>query len=163
MLVDFLRPKQIYKSIFDIPLEQLYSDGIRGVIIDLDNTLTEWNSSELSRQTLEWLRRAERIGLRLCFVSNNSDERVRRIAETVDVPFVARARKPRRRSFLRAMELMQTGKEETAVIGDQIFTDMLGGNRLGLLTILVTPISRREFIGTRFMRLLERLVLNERL
>ncbi len=162
MILDLFRPKQIYNSIFDIPLERLYRDGIRGVIIDLDNTLTEWNNPELSRQTVDWLQRAERIGLRLCFVSNNSDERVRRIAERVGVPFVARARKPRRRSFLRAMELMQTGKEETAVIGDQVFTDMLGGNRLGLLTILVTPISKKEFIGTRFMRLLERLILYER-
>ncbi|MGB9792981.1 MAG: YqeG family HAD IIIA-type phosphatase [Thermacetogeniaceae bacterium] len=162
MFVELLRPKQIYKSILDIPLEQLYNNGIRGIIIDLDNTLTEWNSSELSRQTLNWLRRAEEIGLRLCFVSNNSDERVRKIAEMVGVPFVARARKPRRRSFIRAMELMRTGREETAVVGDQIFTDILGGNRLGLFTILVTPLSKREFIGTRFMRLLERLVLYER-
>jgi len=162
MLLDLLRPKQIYNSIFDIPLERLYRDGIRGVIIDLDNTLTEWNNSELSRETIKWIERAGKVGLKLCFVSNNSDERVREIAKIVEVPFVARARKPRRRSFLRAMEIMQTRSEETAVIGDQVFTDMLGGNRLRLLTILVTPISKHEFIGTRFVRLLEKLILYER-
>jgi len=84
------------------------------------------------------------------------------VAERADVPFIARARKPRRRSFRRAMELMGTKPETTAVIGDQLFTDMLGGNRLGLFTILVTPISKEEFIGTRFMRFLEKLILKKR-
>jgi HAD superfamily phosphatase (TIGR01668 family) len=68
--------------------------------------------------------------------------------------------KPRRRAFRRALHIMELTSQETAVIGDQIFTDVLGGNRLGLYTILVTPISEKEFIWTRLMRKLERFVLN---
>ncbi|MDK2881058.1 MAG: putative phosphatase [Clostridia bacterium] len=160
--MQLLQPKKMYKSIFDIPLSELYASGIRGIILDLDNTLTEWNNPRLSEETAEWLVQAARTGLKLCFVSNNSDYRVREVAERADVPFIARARKPRRRSFRRAMELMGTKPETTAVIGDQLFTDMLGGNRLGLFTILVTPISKEEFIGTRFMRFLEKLILKKR-
>jgi len=152
-------PAKTYDTIFDIPLQELYTFGIRGVIFDLDNTLTEWNNPELSRETVSWMAKARKYGFQMCFVSNNSDIRVREVAENVKVPFVARAGKPRRRSFRRAMELMRTKPETTAVVGDQIFTDILGGNRLGLFTIMVTPISRKEFIGTRLVRVIEKLIL----
>jgi HAD superfamily phosphatase (TIGR01668 family) len=154
-----LIPRKTYNSIFDIPLKKLYALGIKGIIIDLDNTLTEWNNPELSGDTITWIERAKEIGFKLCFVSNNSDLRVREVADVIEIPFVARAGKPRRHSFRKAMELMQTKPDTTAVVGDQIFTDILGGNRLGLFTILVTPISRKEFIGTRLVRVIERLIL----
>ena len=74
---------------------------------------------------------------------------------------MSKAGKPRRRAFLRALEVMGSSAEETAVIGDQVFTDILGGNRMGLFTILVVPINKREFIGTRVMRKFEIMVLRE--
>ncbi len=157
--MNLLLPMKTYNTIFDIPLVQLYTFGIRGIIFDLDNTLTEWNNPELSLETISWLEDAKKMGFSMCFVSNNSDVRVREVADLVEIPFVARAGKPRRRSFRRAMDLMQTKPENTAVVGDQIFTDILGGNRLGLFTVLVSPISRKEFIGTRFVRLIEKIIL----
>lgn len=156
-----LLPRKTYKTIFDIPLSKLYRFGIRGMILDLDNTITEWNNLQLSADTIAWLDRAGQTGFKLCFVSNNSDYRVKEVADQAGVPFVARARKPRRRGFRRAMELMDTKPETTAVVGDQIFTDILGGNRLNLFTILVTPISDHEFIVTRFVRILERIILRK--
>lgn len=157
--MNLLLPMKTYNTIFDIPLVQLYTFGIRGIIFDLDNSLTEWNNPELSLETISWLEDAKKMGFSMCFVSNNSDVRVREVADLVEIPFVARAGKPRRRSFRRAMDLMQTKPENTAVVGDQIFTDILGGNRLGLFTVLVSPISRKEFIGTRFVRLIEKIIL----
>ena len=157
--MNLLLPKKAFNSIFDIPLVQLYTFGIRGIIFDLDNTLTEWNNPELSKETISWLEKAKKIGFKMCFVSNNSDHRVKEIADRVDIPFIARAKKPRRRSFRKAMALMDTKPEHTAVVGDQIFTDILGGNRLGLFTVLVSPISRKEFIGTRLVRILEKIIL----
>lgn len=159
VIMQLLLPKRSYNTIFDIPLLELYASGIRGIIFDLDNTLTEWNNPELSRKTTSWLESAAKIGFKMCFVSNNSDLRVREVADLVDIPFVARAGKPRRRSFRRAMELMGTKPEATAVVGDQIFTDILGGNRLGLFTILVSPISKHEFVGTRLVRVIEKQIL----
>lgn len=154
-----LLPRKTYNTVFDIPLKELYVYGIRGIIIDLDNTLTEWNNPELSSDTISWIERAKDIGFNMCFVSNNSDLRVREVADIVEISFVARAVKPRRRSFRKGMDLMQTKPDTTAVVGDQIFTDILGGNRLGLFTILVSPISRKEFIGTRLVRVIERMIL----
>jgi hypothetical protein len=131
--------------------------GIRGMIIDIDNTLTAWHSPVLTEEARDWLQRAGRQGIRICLVSNNSSRWAQAVAEQAGIPFVAGAQKPRRHSFRRAMQIMETTPEQTAVIGDQIFTDILGGNRMGLLTVLVTPISRREFFGTRLVRLLEAL------
>jgi len=155
MNFDLLRPRRVYGSILDISLPELSRMGIRGIIIDIDNTLTEWHSPILPEGAAAWLEWAGQEGIRLCFVSNNSARRARDVADKVGIPFVAKAQKPRRRSFRMAMEIMGTAPGQTAVIGDQLFTDILGGNRMGLLTILVTPISRREFFGTRVMRLVE--------
>ena len=95
----------------------------------------------------------------MCLVSNNKKDRVSNFGRILGVPALSKARKPRRRAFREAMRIMNTRPETTAVIGDQIFTDVLGGNRLGLYTILVVPLSKQEFIGTRCMRHLERVVL----
>jgi HAD superfamily phosphatase (TIGR01668 family) len=157
MNLNILRPGYIYNSILEVDLHALFGIGIRGIIIDIDNTLTEWHSPDLSSEAELWLEQAVREGISICFVSNNSPGRARTVADRAGVPFVANAQKPRRRSFRRAMEIMGKAPRQTAVIGDQLFTDILGGNRMGLLTILVTPISRREFIGTRLVRLLEAL------
>ncbi len=157
--MQLLIPKQKYKSVFDIPLKKLYEQRAKNMIIDLDNTLTEWNNPELSQNTISWIEKDQKIGFKLCFVSNNSAARVKEVADLIGIPFVARAGKPRRGCFRKAMELMQANSEATAVVGDQIFTDILGGNRLGLFTILVAPMSEKEFFGTKLTRAIERLIL----
>jgi HAD superfamily phosphatase (TIGR01668 family) len=143
----------------DIPLESLRRKKIASFILDLDNTVTEWNSNHLSPEIRGWVKKVKGAGGKACIVSNNSDQRVRGVAQVLDIPYVCRAGKPRRRAFRRALELMGTGPDQTAVVGDQIFTDILGGNRMGMVTILVTPLAKREFLGTRITRQLERLVL----
>lgn len=159
MIFRLFQPKKIYHSVFEISLEDFRQAGIRGIIIDLDNTLTEWQNPKLPQDAVAWLEKVMRAGLRICFVSNNSIRRVEEVAARLGLPFIAHAQKPRRKSFRHALAIMNTYPEETAVIGDQIFTDILGGNRLGLYTILVSPLSRQEFIGTRFVRLLETIIL----
>jgi len=159
MRFDLLRPGRICGSILDVSLSELSRKGIKGIILDIDNTLTEWRSPILPGGAAAWLKQAGQDGIRLCFVSNNSARRARDVADKAGIPFVAKAQKPRRRSFKKAMEIMDTTPGQTAVIGDQLFTDILGGNRMGMLTILVTPISRHEFFGTRLMRLVEAIFL----
>lgn len=153
-----LRPHLYVSSVFDIDFARLYRRGIRGLVVDLDNTLVPWNQREVTPAVAAWFRRARAAGLTCCIVSNNHDERVRGFAESVGAARIARAGKPRRRAFSRAMAAMQTHAGSTAVIGDQVFTDILGGNRLGLFTILVQPVAEHEFWGTRLLRRLEDLV-----
>lgn len=154
-----LVPAEVQPSIFAVDIEALRARGIRGLIVDLDNTLVPWRHPAPTPAVLEWLRRAEGAGLGVCIVSNGGSRRVEAFARQARVAYVGGARKPRRHGFREAMARLGTGAAETAVVGDQIFTDVLGGNRLGLYTILVSPVSPREFVGTRVVRLLERLVL----
>lgn len=154
-IYDLLKPCRVYGSLQEISLVELKKEDIQGIIIDLDNTLTEWQNAELSEEVIGWLQKVKFMGFQVCLVSNNSLQRVREVASRLSIPFVAKAQKPRRKSFRQALEIMNTQPRQTAVIGDQLFTDVLGGNRLGLFTILVPPLNRREFIGTRLVRLLE--------
>jgi len=155
----YLFPDVYVESILDLPLEKLYVLGIRAFILDLDNTVTEWNNREVREEVHLWAKKAKEEGFQACIASNNSRARVLAVAEELDIPFVHKARKPRRRAFYRAMAAMGSSPQETAVIGDQIFTDILGGNRMNLFTILVVPLHPREFFGTRIMRKLEKPVL----
>ncbi|HHW55441.1 MAG: YqeG family HAD IIIA-type phosphatase [bacterium] len=158
-MLELLCPREYVDSIFSIPLVKLKEGGIEGLIFDLDNTLTGWKTEELDIKTRQWFAKLKEMGFRVCLVSNNKKDRVSNFGRILGVPALSKARKPRRRAFREAMRIMNTRPETTAVIGDQIFTDVLGGNRLGLYTILVVPLSKQEFIGTRCMRHLERVVL----
>lgn len=158
-MLEYFRPTRQANSLDLISVEQLRQDGIRGLIIDLDNTMTPWNNIEVGPKVEAWFKKVKSAEIRACVVSNNSKrQRVAVVADRLGIPFVFGATKPRRRAFRAGMDLLETGQEDTAVIGDQLFTDILGGNRLGLYTILVTPINDQEFIGTRIMRRIEKLL-----
>jgi len=158
-MFQLFKPSLQADSLDSISMEVLQENGIRGLIIDLDNTMTPWNDLEVGPKVLEWFTKLKNAGIKACVVSNNKrEQRVAVVAKRVGIPFVYRATKPRRKAFQAGMNILGTGLKDTAVIGDQLFTDILGGNRMGLFTILVLPINDKEFIGTRFMRRLERVL-----
>jgi hypothetical protein len=140
--------------------EELTSRGIRGVILDLDNTLTEWHSMDILPEIEAWVTRLKEAGLLGCIVSNAvTAGRVQPIADRLGLPWITRAMKPFPIAFRAGMRMMGTTPETTAIVGDQLFTDILGGNRLGLYTILVEPFSCSESWHTRLLhRPLERMV-----
>jgi HAD superfamily phosphatase (TIGR01668 family) len=153
-------PDLVLSSFLDLDRAMLLQRGIRGLVFDLDNTIVRRDASFLSPAADLKLRDLLAGGFRVAIVSNNGSVRVSSLAGTLGVPYVSRAVKPFGAGFKRAMRLTGTGRRETAVVGDQIFTDVLGGNLLGLYTILVRPLPGREFIGTRLIsRPLEKLVL----
>lgn len=154
-----LRPDQVVGSIYEIDLTELRERGIRGVIADLDNTLVPWNGSLVDERLQEWLRNLREAGLELAIVSNNFPARVEQVSSRLGVLAVARAVKPRRRAFLSLAGRLGLAPCQVCVIGDQLFTDIMGGKRSGMHTVLVTPIDKREFFGTKIMRLLERVLL----
>lgn len=158
-VLDSLRPREYVTSIYHIHLERLWQKGIRGIITDLDNTLVEWNSSIATEKLVAWLQEVQKMGFHICILSNNDALRVMSFARPLNIPALHKARKPRKRSFYTALSLLESQPEETAMIGDQLFTDILGGNRMGLYTILVEPVHPHEFIGTRFVRRIERRIL----
>lgn len=154
-----LCPDQQLDSIYDLDTEELRSLGIKGIIADMDNTLVPWNDRSVYPRLARWLAGLKEAGFRVCIVSNNTADRGGQLARDLDIPAFWYAVKPRRRAFRKALRELGLLPEEVAVIGDQVFTDVLGGNRMGLYTILVTPLSDKEFIWTRLVRRLERAVL----
>ena len=99
-------------------------------------------------------------GFKITIVSNNNQARVAAFSDPLGIPFIPRAKKPFHKAFKQAKQLMQLQPEEVVVIGDQLFTDVLGGNRLGLYTILVVPVAQSDGFFTRFNRKLERVALH---
>lgn len=154
-----LYPKAFVPSLVGISPDFFIEKGIRGLILDLDNTIIPWHAGDIGPETEDLVRKFRDSGLSLCIVSNALDKRVTSLLEPLGVPWVSRAAKPRRKPFFRALKILGTLPEETAVVGDQLFTDILGGNRLGLYTVLVVPMSKREFVGTRLVRIVEKILL----
>lgn len=139
-----LVPQLRVNTIYDIDLNDLWKQGKRGIITDLDNTLVGAKAPLATPELIDWLKVVGQIGFQVVIVSNNNKPRVSKFAEPLSLPFIYRAKKPTSAAFQKAMHLMKLGPEETVVIGDQMMTDVLGGNRMGLYTILVLPIARRD-------------------
>ena len=155
--IKVLRPTILAEAIWCLDLASLRRSGIRGIILDLDNTIANWNEAQVHPKARAWIEEARRLGMRICLASNALRAgRVSQVARSLDVPALTRAGKPFPRAFRRAMLQLGTEPQSTCAIGDQIFTDILGANRAGLTTVLVSPLSPRESPHTRLIRLIER-------
>lgn len=159
MIFRYLTPDFYIDEIRKIRLEELKQWGVKGVIFDLDNTIVPWGEDTLSEEIIEWITCLKAAGYRLCLVSNSLHTRVNSIAAILGVDAVPAAAKPRKKAFLQAMAKLQLNPAAVVVIGDQLFTDILGGKRLGLKTVLVKPLSAQELLWTRMMRKLEKKIL----
>jgi HAD superfamily phosphatase (TIGR01668 family) len=156
-MIDLVCPKLTVSSVRSIDGALLTRQGIRGIIIDLDNTIVPWGSPAVEPEVHHWLASLQQNGFKICLLSNSQSSRARDIARKLGIAFVSPAYKPAKSGFRRAIAALCLSPREIAVIGDQIYTDILGGNRVGLFTIWVKPISKREFIGTKLTRQLEKL------
>lgn len=135
------RATYVADSIYDISVEALARRGIKLLLADLDNTLVPYGVPLPDQKLINWRDELAAYGITLFVLSNNRHEnRPRIFSEGLEVPFIGHAGKPKTPSFYKAMEDMRVTKEQTAIVGDQIFTDVLGGNRAGISTILVKPI-----------------------
>lgn len=128
-------------SIYDLNGRDLADQGIRLLLADLDNTLVPYGVPEPTDSVRAWNEQLKAAGVTLFVLSNNRHaDRPRVFCDALDVPFIGHAGKPKKHSFVQAMKRMKVSREQTAIVGDQIFTDILGGSRAGVTTILVRPI-----------------------
>ena len=155
----WLTPGRYVASVLDLSARDLVAEGIRGVIVDLDNTVVAWEASEPSAEVARWVAALRAAGMGVCIVSNSLTSRARRVGAALGVPVVSWALKPAPWAFRRALRVLGTSPSQTVLVGDQLFTDILGGNWVGLRTVLVDPLSSREFPTTRLVRRLEALAL----
>lgn len=157
--MSILRPDYYYTNVHSVDLRMLADRGVEALLVDLDNTLLPRDSKDLPTQVVEWSDATRDAGFRVCLVSNNWHERVRAVAEPLGFALVAKALKPLPFAFRRALTLLDATPSRAAVIGDQLFTDVLGGNLVGATTVLVQPQSRTDLPHTLLLRKLEALIM----
>lgn len=160
LIKTYFMPNDYVQSVFQIDIEKLANSGFKGIITDLDNTLVGWDVKTPTKEIQEWFKKANDLGLTITIVSNNSEKRVSGFSKDLDVDFIFKARKPMGRAFKKAIQHMNIKPEETIVIGDQMLTDVLGGNNNGLYTIMVVPVKKTDGFLTRLNRIIERRLLN---
>lgn len=143
-----------------VDIDALVAEGIHLVLLDRDNTCVPRDTKRAPQSVMDWLDRARASGLELCLVSNNfHSDQVRQSADELGMDVVDHAMKPFPFALGRAMERFGASREETVMIGDQVFTDVLAGNLAGVSTILVRPQSQRDLWYTHIFRLFEGLAL----
>ncbi|OPZ87416.1 MAG: Mannosyl-3-phosphoglycerate phosphatase [Firmicutes bacterium ADurb.Bin419] len=158
-MIEKFYPRHKVDKVQDIELDMLTKNNIKGLILDIDNTLVPEHVAEADQNAVAWIEKVKKAGFKVCIVSNASEKRVVKFNEKLKVHAIHRASKPSSKAFVRAARLMDIKPEETAVIGDQIFTDIFGGNRVNMFTVLVKPIDKREVIYVRAKRIAEKYVL----
>lgn len=151
-------PDEIADSAYDINYKELYKNGYRGLLFDIDNTLVE-HGADANDKAIKLMKELKEIGFKICLISNNSEERVSRFNKEIQVNFIYKAGKPSPKSYLKGIKLMGTKPSTTVFIGDQLFTDVFGAKLAGLKNYFVKPIGPKEEIQIVLKRYLERIVL----
>lgn len=145
-------------SAYSIPYEELYAEGRRGVIFDIDNTLVP-HGAPADKRSIALIRRLHGLGFRVMMLSNNREPRVKPFCDAVGCPYIYKANKPFPESYQKAMKRMKTSPETTLFVGDQLFTDVWGAKKAGIRTYLVQPIHPKEEIQIVIKRFFEKIVL----
>lgn len=153
-----LKPDIKLERVTDITLEILKKYNLTALILDVDNTLSTHHGHILTDGLAEWLSYMQENGIKLMVLSNSKEARVKPFAEKIGLDYISLGLKPLPFGFVRAIKALGIKRKNIAIVGDQIFTDVLGGNVVGLKTILLTPIKLETTWGFRFKRKIERLV-----
>ena len=156
------RPTYVFNDITEVTPAFLRRKHIRGLILDLDNTLTTHNNPEPPQSSLDWLETMKAAGVKLMIVSNNNTARVTPFAERLGLEFVPNGAKPLPIGYIRAKKIMGIPSRDLAAVGDQIFTDIMGCNLMGIRSIFVFPIEPETSLPFRIKRGIEKLFLPQR-
>lgn len=152
-------PDEYVDSTYEIDFEQLYEEGYRGIIFDIDNTLVP-HGAPADAKAIALFERLKQIGYQILLLSNNKEPRVKMFNDAVHVQYIFKAGKPGKKGYMQAMQMLGSGLDTTLFVGDQLFTDVWGAKRTGIRNILVKPIHPKEEIQIVLKRLLERIVLH---
>lgn len=153
-----IRADAVAPSVTAIDVTALLARGIRGAIIDLDNTLVGYRSLEPGHAEAGWVTAASASGLRVVVLTNNATPWAVAVAKNLGIPCIPNAGKPFPSAFRRALDVLQLPRDRVVVIGDQYFTDVLGAKCYGLHVILVPPLVHRDPWNTRPLRWIARLL-----
>lgn len=152
----FFKPTYFVDSVTDISADFLIKNDIKALILDIDDTITTHGNQKIDSNTEKWLEDLKSHKIKLILVSNNFKDRVARIAEYIGAPYVYSGMKPLPNGFIRALDILHTTKKNTMVVGDQVFTDILGANIAGICSILVEPKGESDTLLLKIKRFMEK-------
>ena len=152
-------PKEYFHSVKEITLELLHKNNIKGLILDVDNTLINLER-KMPAGVSNWAKDLKANGIKICILSNSNHlDKVEAVAKIIQVPYIFFGKKPLKSGFLRARDILKLPNENIAVVGDQIFTDIIGANRCNMFSILVKPIEEKDYLITRIKRPIEKFII----
>ncbi len=154
-MLDKFRPDIMVDSTYNIDFDSLYSEGIRGIIFDIDNTLVP-HDAPCTDESDALLRKLLEKGFKLFIISNNEKERCEIFIPNVKVDYISKGGKPKKDSYMKAFDIMGLDKTQVAAVGDQLFTDCLGAKNAGIKFIKVGIISKKEPPHIKLKRILEK-------
>ena len=155
-----LYPKELLNKVEEITIEFIKKNKLKALILDVDNTLIDYNKN-LSHEKIEWAKNLKGQGVKLYILSNShKKEKVEKVANKLDIPYKLFAKKPSKKGFLEIQKELNLKPEEIGVVGDQIFTDIIGGNRCKMFTILVEPVDKKDLLITAWKRPIEEMIKN---
>lgn len=140
----YLQPRHQLDNVTQLTPTLLAEWGIDNLLLDVDSTLKAYTDREVSPEVRQWLNEMRELGKGMCLISNGRSRRIEKFAQSVDLPWFAPAMKPSPRGCLKAIKKFNFDPARTAMVGDQLFADVLAGNRAGLLTIHVKPLRPHE-------------------
>ena len=151
-----LKPDIKLKSITDITVELLNKFDIKALLLDVDNTMSTHHGTILTEGLMEWIDKMQQSGIKLMVLSNSKRFRIQPFAARIGLPFISLGCKPLPTGYLRGVKALGEKRNNVAIVGDQIFTDILGGNAVGVKTILLTPIKPEDGCSFKIRRKLEK-------
>ena len=156
MAIENYMPDFAVEAVYDLTVQSLQKQGIKAVLVDLDNTLIAWNNPDGTVEMKQWLHDLRDAGIRIIVVSNNTPKRVKRAVEKLDIDYVYWALKPFTLGINRAMKHFHYEKDQVVMVGDQLMTDIRAAHRAGIRSILVKPLVQHDSIKTQINRARER-------
>lgn len=152
-------PKSYFKKVTDISPDFLNENKIKGLVLDVDNTLIDFDRNML-KGIDDWYKQIKENDIKCIILSNsNKHDKVKMVADSIGIPYIYFAKKPLKSGFFKAQKELELENQNIAVVGDQIFTDIIGANRCKMYSILVEPIAEKDIWITKLKRPLENMII----
>ncbi len=160
-MIELFKPDMYFKDIYDIDYKKLKSCGIKCILFDLDNTLVPYYRKKPTRKLKDFIEKLKDMGFKVIIFSNSNKKRLTPFKNALEVDCSASSKKPLSTKFKKIIKEYEYSQSEIAIIGDQLITDIYGGNRVGIFTVLVKPINSKEVFTTKINRVFENMVIKK--
>ena len=160
-MIELFKPDMYIKDIYSINYDKLMNIGIKCILFDLDNTLVPSFKNKPTRKVKDLVEKLKDMGFKVIIFSNSNKKRLTPFKNVLEVDCSHSSKKPFSKKFKKVLKEYKYNQSEVAIVGDQIVTDIFGGNRVGIFTILIKPINEKELLFTKFNRMIERKIIRK--